>query len=448
MAYSTIHTNAGLRAMYESGATGTQLSLFEMAVGDGGGQPMTPDPAQTVLAGEVYRAPVNRIFKPDPVNAPNKYAAELVVPASEGGFTLREVGVFDVEGALFAVGNLPETYKPNSAEGAYSDTVVRIEFFAENASEIVLVDDPNVTVATHQWALSNLTAAHILPGGTTSQVLAKRSNADGDVEWTSPDQITVVMATVEERQLLSAGQTQVDLTKTTTNGLAVYIDGERLPDEDIAEGWQADPVVDTRLHLGQSYPEGSEIIAVQNEPAGNFNGFLRETANLSDLPDKAAARSNLSVPSLTQHQQLVPPGAVMDFAMPNPPTGWLVCDGREVSRTTYAGLYNAIGMTFGAGNGVNTFRLPDFRGEFRRGWDNGRGVDAGRGFGTAQADELRKHTHTVKGNDAGDWSDQKTAPVLSRDDAERAAEDTRSISDYGGKETRPRNIAVLTCIKS
>lgn len=90
----------------------------------------------------------------------------------------------------------------------------------------------------------------------------------------------------------------------------------------------------------------------------------------------------------------VPPGAVSAFARSSAPSGWLKCNGAAVSRTTYAGLFSAIGTTFGAGNGSTTFNVPELRGEFIRGWADGRSVDTGRTLGSAQGDAFDSHTHT------------------------------------------------------
>ena len=84
----------------------------------------------------------------------------------------------------------------------------------------------------------------------------------------------------------------------------------------------------------------------------------------------------------------VPPGAVIPFAMATAPAGWLICDGSAVSRTTYADLFASIGTTYGTGNNTTTFNLPDLRGEFIRGSDNGRGLDAGRAHGSVQSGTL------------------------------------------------------------
>ena len=106
----------------------------------------------------------------------------------------------------------------------------------------------------------------------------------------------------------------------------------------------------------------------------------------------------------TQVASSTPAGAVLSFAMNTAPTGWLECDGTAINRTTYATLFAAIGTTFGNGNGSTTFNIPDLRGVFVRGWANGKlnsGTDsiydAGRNFGTEQADAFKAHSHTFKG---------------------------------------------------
>lgn len=92
-----------------------------------------------------------------------------------------------------------------------------------------------------------------------------------------------------------------------------------------------------------------------------------------------------------------PPGAILAYAGSVVPTGYLVANGATISRTTYAALFAAIGTTYGAGDGSTTFRIPELRGEFLRGLDNGRGVDASRTLGSAQADQMESHNHTFTG---------------------------------------------------
>lgn len=140
-----------------------------------------------------------------------------------------------------------------------------------------------------------------------------------------------------------------------------------------------------------------------------------------------------------------PPGIVLPFAFSAPPTGWLECDGSAIARNSYADLFAAIGVVFGNGDGTTTFNLPDLRGEFLRGWDHGRGVDSGRQFGSAQADEIKSHSHKVPDSVGASNGDGIGFDSLGPDaQFQGFVVDT---SDVGGPETRPRNIAMLFCIK-
>jgi microcystin-dependent protein len=136
----------------------------------------------------------------------------------------------------------------------------------------------------------------------------------------------------------------------------------------------------------------------------------------------------------------VPAGFVWPYAGSTAPTGWLECNGAAVNRTTYAALFTAIGTTFGVGNGSTTFNLPDLRGEFIRGWDHGKGVDTGRALGSAQTDEFKSHTHGVPRNAnqlAGGGNGYEVEPSAGYIQTAAA----------GGSETRPRNVALMYCIK-
>ncbi len=449
MEFKTIHTRYGLNQLVAAEVLGTKINLTHMAVGDGNGNAVTPSEMQTTLVRERYRAVINRVYA-DPTDATH-FTAEMIIPASEGGFTLREVGVFDSDGSLFVVGNLPETYKTEESDGAYSDTVIRVEFKVSNASVITLQIDPNVTVATQSWISNNITAAYLLPGGTTHQVLRKKTNIDGDTEWADPTDVSVTVDMVEETQTLATSQTAVTFSVVTTTGLAIYIDGVRLR----ADQWEKDGTTPlTKINLAQSYTAGSKLIAVQNEPAGSLPDPLVKSQNLSDVPNKVAARSNLDVPSNSDSKQRGPAGSVVAFAMSVAPTGWLKCNGAAISRTAYADLFAVIGTTWGVGDGFNTFNLPDLRGEFVRGWDDSRGVDGGRVFGSYQVDAFAAHNHMLPISDPVLWSGSVYGYASGQPNA--AVEDIRNdvtstfrelSATTGGTETRPRNRALLYCIK-
>lgn len=149
----------------------------------------------------------------------------------------------------------------------------------------------------------------------------------------------------------------------------------------------------------------------------------------------------------------IPTGSVLPLAFnpfffPNSvPSGWLLANGAAVSRTVYRELFNLMGTTFGAGNGTTTFNLPDLRGEFIRGWDNGRGVDSGRVFGSAQADELREHTHRIAYAANILNSSSPTTAGVTDWEAGGAIQGVNNVQPVGGTETRPRNIALSYIIK-
>lgn len=172
------------------------------------------------------------------------------------------------------------------------------------------------------------------------------------------------------------------------------------------------------------------------------------------LPDNASTALQ-AVPK-QQLDALLPAGAVSYFAMSSAPTGWLKADGSAVSRTTYATLFAAIGTTFGAGNGTTTFNLPDLRAEFIRGLDDGRGVDSARALGSAQSDEIKLHGHPYRSGTASVSSPDGTgglqreggnATNYSAYTGTPSAITGQQIGGAGGTETRPRNIALLACIK-
>lgn len=149
-------------------------------------------------------------------------------------------------------------------------------------------------------------------------------------------------------------------------------------------------------------------------------------------------------------------GTIFPFAMTTVPTGYLACNGAAISRSTYATLYAAIGNTWGSGDGSTTFNVPDFRGYFLRGWDNGAGVDPARAFASSQADEFLSHKHTTSID-----PDQLPGAPAARIDIDGVVGNwtmgpgnrpqtgvSFSMNNTGGSETRPKNYAVQYGIKT
>jgi len=144
----------------------------------------------------------------------------------------------------------------------------------------------------------------------------------------------------------------------------------------------------------------------------------------------------------------VPSGSVFTMATTTVPSGYLECDGAAVSRTTYADLFAAIGTTWGAGNGSSTFNVPNLRGEFVRGWDNGRGIDTDRTFASFQDHQLQEHSHTESYNVNSSGQDQAGSGSGDNDNVGSKQTDTSGTTGNFGTETRPRNIAMMYVIKT
>ena len=231
----------------------------------------------------------------------------------------------------------------------------------------------------------------------------------------------------------------------------------------------------------------SNGITIRDRKALRF----RDTSNSNFVairaPDNAASDITLTLPSSDGNANdvlqsdgsgnlsfaalptAVPTGSVHLMASTTVPGGYLKCNGQLISRTTYADLFAEIGTAFGAGDGSSTFAVPDLRGEFVRGWDDSRGVDSGRNFGTAQSDQNKQHNHSATSTvtDPGHnhvYIDQQAhnegyRPWKAGDnDCGQRNKNTSnaftgisvstSIANDGGSEARPRNIAMMYVIKT
>lgn len=162
---------------------------------------------------------------------------------------------------------------------------------------------------------------------------------------------------------------------------------------------------------------------------------------------------------------VVPAGTVIAFASSSAPTGYLKANGALISRTTYASLFAIIGTTFGAGDGSTTFALPDLRGYFQRAWDDGRGIDTSRVFGSLQQDSYLNHSHAASsstagahthgilggnanaGTNRGNTSSNTNYTIPTNSAGDHTHTITVNESTTGSSETRPKNIALLYCIK-
>ncbi|MBU1001914.1 MAG: phage tail protein [Proteobacteria bacterium] len=323
--FFTVLTKVGAAAVANATALGTSINLAEMALGDGGGVAMTPTAEMTALVREVYRADINNIAVE--IESPSIMRVELIVPTTVGGWTAREVGVFDDTGKLFAVGNFPDTYKPQLSEGSARELKVVVLLEVTASGVVNLSVDPTIVLATSKY-------------------------------------VDAAIAALVQQMAAMAATVQGSLTELT--------------------------------------PE-----------------------------DIGAAPANHTHPPDT------PAGTVVAIAGTDVPSSWLECNGASLSTTTYATLHAIIGTVFGSGTG--TFKLPDLRGEFVRGWDHSRGVDSGRVFGSAQTDAFKSHSHSAAAVDT-------SHPANVNEGAGYGAK-SGSTGAAGGTETRPRNVALMFIIK-
>ncbi|HFU8222401.1 TPA: phage tail protein [Escherichia coli] len=147
--FYTLLTDIGAAKLASAAALGVPLKITHMAVGDGGGTLPTPDAKQSALVNEKRRAALNMLYI-DPQNS-SQIIAEQVIPENEGGWWIREVGLFDESGALIAVGNCPESYKPQLAEGSGRTQTVRMVLITSSTDNITLKIDPAVVLATRKY---------------------------------------------------------------------------------------------------------------------------------------------------------------------------------------------------------------------------------------------------------------------------------------------------------
>ncbi|HAK9881536.1 TPA: tail fiber protein [Escherichia coli] len=147
--FYTLLTDIGAAKLASAAALGVPLKITHMAVGDGGGTLPTPDAKRTALVNEKRRAALNMLYI-DPQNS-SQIIAEQVIPENEGGWWIREVGLFDESGALIAVGNCPESYKPQLAEGSGRTQTVRMVLITSSTDNITLKIDPAVVLSTRKY---------------------------------------------------------------------------------------------------------------------------------------------------------------------------------------------------------------------------------------------------------------------------------------------------------
>ncbi|MCZ0585859.1 phage tail protein [Escherichia coli] len=497
--FYTLLTDIGAAKLASAAALGVPLKITHMAVGDGGGTLPTPDAKQTALVNEKRRAALNMLYI-DPQNS-SQIIAEQVIPENEGGWWIREVGLFDESGALIAVGNCPESYKPQLAEGSGRTQTVRMVLITSSTDNITLKIDPAVVLATRKYVddkvlelkvyVDDQMAKHLAAPDPHSQYAPKESPTfTGTPKAPTPaagNNTTQVATTAFVQAALTALINGAPATLDTLKEIAAAINNDpnfsttinnalalKAPLSSPAlTGTPTAPTAAQSVNNTQiattAFVKSAIAAMVGSAPAaldtlnelasalGNDPNFattmLNALAGKQPLDNTLTNLSGKDVAGLLAYLGLgegsaLPVGVPVPWPSATPPTGWLKCNGAAFSAEEYPELAKA----------YPTNKLPDLRGEFIRGWDDGRGIDAGRVLLSIQAGMLEKHRHPVVANDGYDSKEEwELATIFRRAYTQGRGLDAAaaggslipsptlhsrgSIGNTGGSETRPRNIA-------
>ncbi|EPI9753343.1 phage tail protein [Escherichia coli] len=482
--FYTLLTDIGAAKLASAAALGVPLKITHMAVGDGGGTLPTPDAKQSALVNEKRRAALNMLYI-DPQNS-SQIIAEQVIPENEGGWWIREVGLFDESGALIAVGNCPESYKPQLAEGSGRTQTVRMVLITSSTDNITLKIDPAVVLATRKYVddevlelklyVDDQMRNHIAAQDPHTQYAQKHNPTfTGEPKAPTPaaGNNTTRIATTEFVQaaitaLINGAPATLDTLKeiaaainndpkfstTINNALALKapLSSPALTGTPTAPT-AAQSVNNTQIAT-TAFVKSAIAAMVGSAPAaldtlnelaaalGNDPNFattmLNALAGKQQLDNTLTNLSGKDVAGLLAYLGLgegsaLPVGVPVPWPSATPPTGWLKCNGAAFSAEEYPELAKA----------YPTNKLPDLRGEFIRGWDDGRGVDSSRGLLTSQDHLFASHGHWFDKYYALTGFDPTGGRFVVTADAFGELITANSIStvSVGGSETRPRNVA-------
>jgi phage-related tail fiber protein len=466
--YYTLLTNAGIAYETACKAAGVPIKLSQISVGDGGGAVYNPAATATALKREVWRGPLNALFQDE--QNPSWLLAEVTIPPDVGGWYVREAGLWTDTGILYAIIKYPESFKPVLAtSGSGKEFYIRSIFETSNAALVTLLIDDTVVKATRAWVMSYL-AEEI---GKLDGKQSVRVAATANVVLNGAQQIDGVAAVAGDRVLLP------NQTLAKDNGLWVVANGDWVRASDASTSAKVTPGLtvmveegvvngDSLWHLTTNGPITLGTTALTFEMLAGRTGIQPGTYKslTVDKYGRATGGSNpetlagfgikdsytkAQIEAMIAEASALPVGAMVPFPLDKIPPGFLEIDGSVKSIAVYPDLAAFLGTAFNKGDeGAGNFRLPESRGEFLRGWDHGRGVDAGRAIGSWQADDNKAHFHTVTRMQAfgGASGSNPSAVVVDNGNTAVTLNFGPGFNSSGGAEARPRNIAVMWCIKA
>lgn len=215
--YFTLVTDSGTRKMLEALNEEKKVNVTQFAVGDGGGRYYTPTAEATGLKNEVWRGPVNACYISK--DSGNLLIVESVIPSDIGGFTIREMGLYDDTGALIAICNTPDTQKVKVSDGVVHELDLSMEIALANTESVELIVDPNVVMATKK-DIENLrleVKAQIENINQTTQeqiqeALSIVGNAEKDMDNMKRNMVNMamVMATLTEANIMDSDNVVIE----------------------------------------------------------------------------------------------------------------------------------------------------------------------------------------------------------------------------------------------
>ncbi|MGU4591933.1 phage tail-collar fiber domain-containing protein [Escherichia coli] len=440
--YYAILTNQGAARLANATMLGSKLNLTQMAVGDANGVLPTPDPAQIKLINQKRIAPLN-LLSVDPNNQ-SQIIAEQIIPENEGGFWIREIGLYDDEGVLIAVANCPETYKPQLQEGSGRTQTIRMILVVTNTEAITLKIDPSVVLATRKYVDDEVLELRLYVDDQMSKHIAAQ---DPHTQYAQKHNPTFTGEPKAPTPAAGNNTTRIATTAFVQAAITALINGA--PDtldtlKEIAAAINNDPKFSTTINnaLAGKQPLDNTLTHLSGKDVAGLLAYL-------GLGEGSA----------------LPVGVPVPWPSATPPTGWLKCNGAAFSAEEYPELAKA----------YPTNKLPDLRGEFIRGWDDGRGVDSGRTLLTNQEHAVISHNHGIPTkvgsvtnipygieqviSDETIFSSAKTVGVDYWSNSERVFTYTtggrngaESVSSPDAssliKETRPRNLAFAYIVRA
>ncbi|BBP37017.1 TPA: phage tail protein [Escherichia coli] len=354
--YYAILTNQGAARLANATMLGSKLNLTQMAVGDANGVLPTPDPAQTKLINQKRIAPLN-LLSVDPNNQ-SQIIAEQIIPENEGGFWIREIGLYDDEGVLIAVANCPETYKPQLQEGSGRTQTIRMILVVTNTEAITLKIDPSVVLATRKYVDDEVLELRLYVDDQMRNHIAAQ---DPHTQYAQKHNPTFTGEPKAPTPAAGNNTTRIATTAFVQAAITALING-------------APDTLDTLKEIAAAINNDPKFSATINNA---LSGKQPLDETLTHLSGKDVA-GLLAYLGLGEGSAL-PVGVPVPWPSATPPTGWLKCNGAAFSAEEYPELAKA----------YPTNKLPDLRGEFIRGWDDGRGMDTGRAILSAQGDAIR-----------------------------------------------------------